>query len=214
MTRAEIKADARAQLSRNIFGNSWMTALLVCLLADAITVAAGTILPGFGAMIVVGPLSFGIAAMFRKQSFDHDTMNIGDVFKGFTTDFGQTFLLGLLTSIFIALWSLLLVIPGIVKYYSYSMCYYIKADHPDYEWRQCIRGSQELMNGHKGELFMLDLSFLGWYIVGAICFGIGTLWVIPYHEAARAVFYKNLQSPALSASYYVESNGGNGWYQD
>ena len=72
------------------------------------------------------------------------------------------------------------------------MAYYIKADHPDYDWRACIKGSMELMRGHKWKLFILDLSFLGWYIVGSLCFGVGTLWVIPYHMEARAVFYDQI----------------------
>ena len=101
--------------------------------------------------------------------------------------------MGLMSSLFVLLWSLLLLIPGIVKSYAYEMIYYIKADHPEYDWRACLKESQKMMKGHKGELFMLDLSFLGWYLVGALCLGIGDLWVIPYHEAAKAQFYLNLK---------------------
>ena len=129
-----------------------------------------------------------------KQARDHQPMDLGDMFKGFSSDFGQNLLIGLMTAIFTALWSLLLIVPGIVKAYSYSMVYYIKADHPEYDWRQCIAESQAMMNGHKMDLFILDLSFIGWMIVGSLCLGVGTLWVSAYMEAARAHFYESIQS--------------------
>ena len=97
-------------------------------------------------------------------------------------------------AIFIFLWSLLFIIPGIVKSYSYAMCMYVKSDHPDYDWRACLDTSRQLMQGNKWRLFVLDLSFIGWYIVGAMVVGIGTLWVTPYHQATRAQFYEALVS--------------------
>lgn len=115
---------------------------------------------------------------------------LGDMFRGFQDDFGGTFLIGLMTSLFTFLWSLLFVIPGIVKMYAYSMAYYIKLDHPDYGWKACIDESRQLMDGHKWEKFVLDLSFLGWIIVGSLCLGVGTLWVTPYMEATNAQFYE------------------------
>ena len=121
-----------------------------------------------------------------------EDMVFADLFKGFYDDAGGNIVLALLTSLFTALWSMLFVIPGIVKAYAYSQVFYIKADHPDYDWKACINESKRMMQGHKGELFALDLSFSGWYIVGALCLGIGELWVAPYVEAAKAHFYQNL----------------------
>ena len=86
------------------------------------------------------------------------------------------------------------IIPGIVKAYAYSMAYYIKLDHPDYGWNACITASRQLMDGHKWEKFVLDLSFLGWIIVGSLCLGVGTLWVTPYMEAANAQFYEYVRT--------------------
>ena len=187
MTRAELKAKARAQLGNNIFGNLWMMPLLVCLIFTVITGAAGTIIPGIGAVILLGPLSYGQSYVFLKQSRYGGQVELGDIFSGFTTDFAQTFLIGLMTGIFTILWSLLLVIPGIIKMYSYSLVYYLKADHPEYDWRTCLRESEKMMKGHKWQLFVLDLSFIGWYLVGALCLGVGDLWVVPYHEATKAL---------------------------
>lgn len=206
MSRVEIKAEARAMLGSGIFADGWLMALLVCLIAQVICAAAGTIVPGIGAVLVMGPIYCGLSGVFLNRRRTARSIKVGDMFGGFN-DFGQTFLLGLLVSLFTALWSLLFVVPGIVKFYSYSQAYNIKADHPDYDWRACINASKEMMRGHKAELFVLDLSFLGWYILGALCLGFGTLWVYPYHFAARTVFYDKLKGET--------DFGGTGsdWYQ-
>ena len=192
MTGAELKAQARAQLGGGIFKNEWLTALAVCFIAMAICSAAGGLLPGIGALILSGPMTYGVAYVFLKQSRDGQPMNVADGFRGFPEDFGGTLLLGLLSSLFTFLWGLLLVVPGIVKAYSYSQAFFIKVDRPEYDWRACMDESIRLMDGHKMDLFILDLSFLGWYIVGALCIGVGTLWVYPYHMAARTKFYEEL----------------------
>lgn len=196
MSNSELRAKAREQLKGNIFGETWLLALVVCLIEGAVLSAASSI-AGIGVILVLGAISVGVSGLFLSLARGKDSIEIGDMFQGFTSDFGGNLLLGLLSSLFIALWSLLFIIPGIVKTYSYSMCFYIKNDHPEYDWKACIDGSREMMDGHKWKLFCLDLSFIGWYIVGALCFGIGTLWVVPYHEAARANFYEAIVSEAI-----------------
>lgn len=194
VTRAELKARAKAQLGGQIFANNWMMALLVCLVGSII-LSVVNVIPAVGQLaciVVTGPISYGLSAMFLKQARDGHPMQFTELFNGFTEDFLQTFLIGLMTSIFTALWSLLLVIPGIVKAYSYSMAYYVKADNPDYTWNECINESKAMMKGHKADLFIQDLSFIGWMIVGALCIGVGTLWVIPYQQATRAQFYNEI----------------------
>ena len=194
MTRAEIKARAKYQLGGNIFSNAWMMALLVCVILSAVSMAAGTVVPAVGALVVCGPMSYGVFYVFLKQSRDLEPIKLTDVFKGFTDCFGDSFLIGLMTSIFTILWSLLFVIPGIVKAYAYSMAYYVKIDHPDYDWNMCITESRRIMKGNKGKLFVQDLSFIGWYIVGSLVLGFGTLWVVPYHIAANAQFYESIKN--------------------
>lgn len=184
MSRSEIKRKAREQLGRNIFATPWLIAILVALIASAILGVSS-----FISFLFFGPMMFGLSALFLKQARDHKTMDVLGLFGGFN-DFGQNFLLGFLSSLFIALWSMLFVIPGIVKMYSYSMIYYIKADHPEYDWKQCIDESRRIMDGHKWELFVLELSFIGWWIVGSLCLGVGTLWVASYVSAAKAQFYR------------------------
>jgi len=201
MTRSEIKARARAQLGGNIFGANWLKAMLVCLIVGAIVGAASSIIPGVGSLVLTGPLSFGAAYLFLKQARDRQEMDLGKLFIGFSEHFAQSFLLGLMTYLFVFLWSLLFIIPGIVKSYAYSMAFYIKTDHQEYDWRQCIDESRAMMNGHKAELFVLDLSFIGWMIVGSLCFGVGSLWVLAYMEAAHAQFYESLCSQSAGGSY-------------
>ena len=196
MECAELKARARAQLGGGIFQNLWMTGLAVCLLIGLLESAATTILPAIGALIVIGPLEYGQAYIFLKQARDRQPVQLGDMFRGFQDDFGGTFLIGFLSQLFVALWSLLFLIPGIVKSYAYSMAYYVKLDHPDYGWKACIDESRRLMNGHKWEKFVLDLSFLGWILVGALCLGVGTLWVTPYMAATEVQFYEYVRSCA------------------
>ena len=193
MNRAEIKARARAQLGGGIFQNAWMMGLVVCLLISLLETTATSVLPVVGGILVIGPLEYGMAYIFLKQARDGQPVQMGDMFRGFQDDFGGTLLIGLMTGLFTFLWSLLFFIPGIVKAYSYSMVYYIKADHPDYDWKMCIDESRRMMNGHKWEKFVLDLSFIGWILVGALCLGVGTLWVTPYMTAAEANFYESIR---------------------
>lgn len=200
MTRAELKTRAKAQLGNGIFKDNWLFAVIVILIYGLLAGAINAI-PGAGSaasLIISGPLSYGIAKLFLKQAKDGEKMEIGSLFDGFKDDFGGNLVLGLLRDIFVVLWSLLFVIPGIVKAYSYSMAFYIKADHPDYDWRACLDESKKMTKGHKMELFILDLSFIGWLIVGAICFGVGTLWVAAYMQATRAQFYEALKKEPIA----------------
>lgn len=190
MSRKQLKTLAKEQLGNQLFGNNWLIALVVLVIGNGLLSVAGFTF--VGPMILVGPISFGIAKLFLKQTSDKKQMNIVGLFDGFNTDFTGNLILGLLRELFVFLWSLLLIVPGIIKYYQYSMAFYIKADHPEQDWRKCLDESKALTNGHKMELFVLDLSFIGWYIVGALCLGVGTLWVNAYHTATVAQFYRAL----------------------
>ncbi len=204
ISRQIIKENAKAQLGGNIFANTWLMALLVLFVEGGIVSLAGSIIvaasKGFGFILnslVIGPLAVGSVSIFVSLMRLNKPIDIADLFSGFKNNFGRNFLLALLINIFTFLWTLLFIIPGIVKAYSYSMSYFIANDHPEYDWKTCINESKRLTDGHKMDLFILDLSFLGWYILGALCFGVGVLWVAPYHEASRINYFeaiKNLDS--------------------
>lgn len=95
------------------------------------------------------------------------------------------------------LWFLLFIIPGIVKAYSYSMVPYLLADNPRIGAKRAIKISNEMTYGHKWDMFVLDLSFLGWYLLGLIALVIGVLFVHPYYNATRAELYETLRQNAL-----------------
>lgn len=121
-----------------------------------------------------------------------------DVFRTFRAPYALAVLVVyLLTAIFQFLWTLLLVIPGIIKGYSYSQSYFIYYD--TYEktgetprYLDSITASRHLMDGFKAKLFFLDLSFIGWHILSFLTLGIGYLWLMPYIYATKAAFYDNL----------------------
>lgn len=187
------RANARAQLGGNIFANNWLMALVVCLIQSLI-LGIGSSLAGVVAILVGGLLAFGLARVFLQLvRGQKDKVDIADLFCG-TDEFGSLIILNLLVGLFTFLWTLLFIIPGIVKSYAYSMAFYIKHDHPEYDWKQCMDESQRYMKGYKWQLFCLDFSFIGWILLGFLCCGIGTLWVVPYQNAARANFYENLKA--------------------
>lgn len=106
--------------------------------------------------------------------------------------------LELLKYIYIILWTLLLIIPGIVKAYSYAMSEYILYDNPNIGADDAIKRSMEMMKGKKFKLFLLDLSFIGWFILAMLTFGIGLLLLVPYLYTARAAFYEDLKAELAS----------------
>ncbi len=193
MTSEQLRARAREQLGGGIFVSTWLMAGVVCLIVGAVSGLAGSVVPGLGSLIVVGPLTYGMSYVFLYHSRNGEPINITDVFKSFSSQFVEHFLLGLMIYIFTFLWSLLFVIPGIVKTYAYAMAYYIKVDHPELGWKECIDESQRMMEGHKMELFILDLSFIGWIILSSLVWGIGFFWVAPYMTAARTQFYESIR---------------------
>ena len=99
----------------------------------------------------------------------------------------------ILSTIYIFLWTLLLIIPGIIKSYSYALTPYILVEHPEMSANEAIEESMRLMDGHKFDLFYLQLSFIGWWLLGILTLGLGFLWIIPYMLQTNTQFYLNLK---------------------
>lgn len=160
-----------------------------------------------GSLLIAGPLSFGFTIIVLRI-VRGEKPEIGDLFKGFN-DFVRAFLLFLINAVFIALWSLLFVIPGIIKRYSYSMSYFILKDNPELSANEARKESMRLMKGNKWRLFCLDFSFIGWLLLCGLTFGILTLWVSPYMEVAHAEFYESIKpSAAEPDGAYAEISEG------
>lgn len=192
-----LKAKNFRQHAWSALGGKWGTMMVITLIVNLISGACSglSVAGGIGAIVlllITGPLNLGVA-MANLKVIREQRVEIENTFDGFK-NFGNAFLLSLINKIFIILWSLLLIIPGIIKTYSYSMSFYILADNPDMGSNSARKASMQLMRGNKWRLFCLDFSFIGWYLLGVLTFGILLLWVHPYHKAARAAFYQDLEN--------------------
>ena len=140
-----------------------------------------------GASIVAIGMLYACWDLFTKGTLPE----AGALFAPFK-QYARTVGAVLLVFVYTLLWTLLLVIPGIIKAYSYSMTFYILRENPEMTAGDAITASQKMMDGHKMDLFLLSLSFIGWAILASITFGIGYLWLIPYIYTAYAAFYETL----------------------
>lgn len=140
--------------------------------------------------ILGGVLEMGHARYLLDQ-YDHRELKLDTLFSMFHY-FGTGFCQQFLRNLYIALWSLLLIFPGIIASYRYAMTPFILAENPDMTASEAIRESGYLMAGHKWELFCLDLSFIGWAILCALTANLGNLALNPYRGAARTSFYRGL----------------------
>ena len=125
------------------------------------------------------------------REYDRKERQVRDLFSQFDR-FGQGFLQSLLRALYIILWALLFVIPGIIKAYSYAMTPFIMAENPEMTAKEAINASKVLMDGHKWELFCLDFSFIGWYLLCVPTLGIGAFFLNPYTNAAYTAFYRHI----------------------
>ncbi|MDE6614124.1 MAG: DUF975 family protein [Clostridia bacterium] len=151
------------------------------------------------AMILVGgPLTMGLSIVAVKIT-KGEKVNVITLFEGFN-DFLKVFLLYIVNAIYVFLWSLLFIIPGIIKALSYSMCYFILIDNPNLTYDEARRRSVEIMRGNKGKLFCLYFSFIGWYILSYLTFGILFLFTMPYIRMTLYQFYQSIL-PEQEISY-------------
>lgn len=151
------------------------------------------------ALILGGTVELGYAKFLLKQH-DRKELQFSDLFSQFDR-FGTGFAQKFLRTLFIVLWSLLFIIPGIVKGLSYAMTPFILEDHPEMTASQAIKASMQLMDGHKMDLFILGLSFIGWSLLACLTMGIGFLFLNPYMNAAYAAFYRDISRKQEAGSY-------------
>lgn len=192
MNRLELKSAAKEQIKGKIG-----ILFVITLIIGAISGLAGVVLnliPGGGliSLIIVTPaFALSITRVYLNLLIGV-TPDVKDAFSGFD-DFWAAFKVNFLVGLFTYLWSLLLIIPGIVKAYSYSMALFILAENKGKSALECINESKELTNGHKMDLFVLSLSFIGWFLLVSITFGIAYIWVGPYMQATFANAYATLK---------------------
>ncbi|RMC38741.1 MULTISPECIES: DUF975 family protein [unclassified Lactobacillus] len=219
MNRAELKAEAKKELRGNWGWAACMGLIIVILnglifgynIKDDIGnfqgnnvvevvkpyVTNGTFFLGTGLGFLSGFFMLSMVITFLHLSRGHKHNLFKAVFSVFTDNrFIPEFLNYLCSYIFQNLWTLLLVVPGIIKSYSYALTPYIVSDlvesGKEVHATTGITESRRLMVGHKWQLFVLDLSFLGWYLIGLLTLGIGFIWIVPYVQTTKANFYRQL----------------------
>ena len=141
-------------------------------------------------LFVISPINYGYISISKKIYRD-EKANVNDLFDGFS-NYPKVIMLNLLLFVKTFLWTLLFIIPGIVKSFAYSMNKYILDDNPNMSPKEAIAKSVQLMKGNKFRLFCLSLSFIGWYLVSILTCGILMFYVIPYMQVAFAAFYDDL----------------------
>lgn len=190
MKRAKELRAAAWEKKKGRWGMLALVFFIYSLIMAACAALSYVVVGAVAVLLLSGPLMLGFTmvclAVSRRQG-----ASLSKLFEGFSR-FGDSLVLFLLMDIFIFLWSLLLVIPGIIKMYSYSMSWFVLHDRPDLTGNEARKRSIYLMRGHKWRLFCLDFSFLGWYLLSALTLGILAFWITPYHMTARAEFYQEL----------------------
>ena len=200
MNRAELKAKAKEQIKGKI-GKLFVILLIIY----AIMAVASTILgfipvagPLLAAIIITPAFTLSQIRIFQNLARGKDP-DVSDAFCGFD-DFWSAFKVNFLVGLFTYLWTLLFIIPGIIKGFSYSMAMYILAENKGMGAREAINRSKAMMHGHKMDMFVLVLSCLGWMFVCMITCGIAFIWVMPYMDATYVNFYNKIKGVEATAA--------------
>ena len=148
------------------------------------------VIPGIGSLVValisaqltVGETHFYDLLINKKEP------GAKELFHNFRYWF-RSFCLQFATGFYVFCWSILFVIPGILKSYSYSMAFYLRTKNPELKAKEALSQSMKLMYGRRWKLFCLQLSFIGWYFFSVLTFGLGLFYVVPYYKASLVAFY-------------------------
>lgn len=189
----ELMAQARVALR-----GKWGLAIGAVVVAQLILLAV-QLIPKAGAIglyIIEGPISVGLA-IFALTLSRGQNPRLPQIFEGFQR-FGVALGAYLLMVLFILLWLLLLIIPGIIAAYAYSQTFFIIAEDATIGPLQAIRQSKAMMRGNKWKYFCLNLRFLGWLLLCVLTLGVGLLWLCPYMMISFAKFYDDLAHPPVA----------------
>jgi uncharacterized membrane protein len=188
MNSSDFRQLAWGKLSGNWGGPIAVSLVYLVITSILSYITQNMLYAGLITVIVTAPLQIGLYKYYilfsKSLNPEFDVL-----FDGFKESFVKSILLTYLTGIFIFLWLLLLIIPGIIKAFAYAMAPYILAEDPNIGITEALDRSQEMMNGYKMDLFILILSFFGWFLLGIVTLGIAFIWVAPYVSLAMAEFY-------------------------
>lgn len=185
-TRAELKALAKQQIKGKI-GILFLISLFIAI------ISVGTFSIPFASIIVDPALMLSTYLIYCKLSSINDYRpEIGETLGGFPNVVGAMRVYWA-QAFFTFLWTMLFIIPGIIKGIAYSQAMFILAENPEIGGREALKKSSEMMQGHKLDYFILSLSFIGWNILAVFTFGILYVWLAPYISATQANFYQSIK---------------------
>lgn len=199
MSRSELKSWAKAKIKGHIW--NLLIPIIIASIFSSITLGVSvkvvdgnlSITPGTNIGILFTFVQVGLAYIMIRFVNDKD-YELKDLFH-FASDFARDFLVAFLQTIFIVLWSLLFLIPGIIKAYAYSMVNIILADekYEDLGFREVLKKSEDMMMGHKMDFFLLQLSFIGWHLLAIFTLGLLEIWIAPYYNTACYKFLNDIK---------------------
>ena len=189
--------ELRDRAWNSLTGKYW-SLIIMLLVVALISGAAGSFTMGLLSLLTL-PMSYALSVAFLNVSRTQCNPQLECMFTVYRDNFLKAFLVPLLQGLFVFLWSLLFFIPGVIMAYAYSMAIYVANDNPELSAMDAIRKSRELMDGHKWDLFVLDLSFIGWIFLCLLTFGIGFFFLAPYIEMAHVEFYRELTEQVTEA---------------
>lgn len=185
ITRADLKAESKRRLAGQAKPSAIVT--FVSFLLPSLFGASG-----IAPILFNGPFGAGMGQFFLRL-VRGENPGIGTMFLGFSK-FLRNIRVWLLQLVFVLLWALLLIVPGIVAGLRYSMVWFVLADEPDLTAREALNRSKALTKGRLGDLFTVAISFFWWILFGFLTLGIGFLWVVPYIQTTWALIYEGMRA--------------------
>lgn len=168
-------------------------------IVDPQTTPSGTAFAISGVVVIislflVAPIEVGIYNAYKNMLFNGDYAVLPNMFKIGFGKWGRLVWGMLLMGIFEVLWTLLFIIPGLIKSFAYALTPFILVDNPELSANEAIDLSQKMMKGHKFDLFWLMLSFIGWILLAILTAGIGLFWLVPYMYTSVSAFYQDVKA--------------------
>ncbi len=197
-TLKEYRSVARQQLKGN-WGNAALLTFVYVVVMTGVQIALSfvtmeneylSLVSSLVLALLIIPMGYGLYVAFLGLGRGK-ALRVGELFAHYNKRVWFTLIL---QAVYTFLWTLLLIIPGIIKAFSYAMTPYILADNPELSYNQAIEKSMTMMDGKKMKLFLLMLSFIGWILLSIITLGIGLLWAGPYMYQSIAAFYEDIKA--------------------
>ena len=205
MKRSECK-----EIAKNILKDQWIVGFVVVLIQGLITGALTTVSGGIGTFLLSSSIAIAGYNVFIN-GYAGKKYEVNDMLNGATDELTNRICLSVLKNLYIMLWSILFIIPGIIKSFSYFLTEFISRKNPKMTATECIDESRKIMDGHKWELFKFQLSFIGWHLLAILTCGILYIWLTPYIMQATIIYvdkniYKLIDEPKVEDNNeYVEA---------